>query len=99
MTVIEPKPAMNPPNETQLRDTLPRAAAEKLLDDAPLTGCPAYPAAEVLHEQQGHQVEPERQNEAVRQAPSASEASRDRYLYKIAAIGQKSPEQWNAEVS
>lgn len=68
----------------------------KLRDDAearlvvkPPAGDGSRPAAEVLHELQVHQVELEMQNEALRDAQTALEESRDRYvdLYEFAPVG------------
>ncbi len=64
-----------------------RAAAESQLANAPQTD--ARPAAELLYELQVHQIELEMQNEALREAQNALEASRDRYvdLYEFAPVG------------
>lgn len=63
-----------------------RAAAEVRLPKAPKD---ARPVADLLHELQVHQIELEMQNEALRQAQKALEASRDRYvdLYELSPLG------------
>lgn len=81
---------MNPPaDETGLSTALMRIAAEAELVRHPVAQAPA-PATEVLlHELQIYQIELEMQNEALRQAQSALEESRDRYvdLYEFAPVG------------
>lgn len=56
---------------------------------APPTGATAPTAQELLHELQAHQIELEMQNEALREAQAALEASRDHYadLYEFAPTG------------
>jgi PAS domain S-box-containing protein len=65
-----------------------RAAAEAQLGASPAETA-VRPMADLLHELQVHQIELEMQNEALRQAQSALEASRDRYvdLYDFAPFG------------
>lgn len=64
-----------------------RAAALAKLDQARPDRAP--PMDLMLHELQVHQIELEMQNEALRQAQSAMEQSRDRYvdLYEFAPVG------------
>jgi len=70
-------------------DQLRKSAEAKLARRAPLTGAPARPAVDMLHELQVHQIELEMQNEAMRQAQVELEESRDRYvdLYEFAPVG------------
>lgn len=65
-----------------------KAAADARLTSAPRKG-PAPSADPLLHELQVHRIELEMQNEALRQAQSDLEASRDRYLglYDFAPVG------------
>ncbi len=65
-----------------------RIAAEAQLLRSPV-GSGARPAAELLHELRVHQVELEIQNEALREAQIALEASRDRFadFYEAAPVG------------
>ncbi|MCX7178355.1 MAG: diguanylate phosphodiesterase, partial [Proteobacteria bacterium] len=81
---------MSPSDDKKHKELLLRAAAERQIDSAPLIGgAPAHPDEKLLHELQVHQVELEMQNEALRQAQSALEESRDRYmdLYEFAPVG------------
>ena len=66
-----------------------RAAAEAELVKARATEAHHRSAEELLHELQVHQIELEMQNEALRQAQIAQEASRNRYadLFELAPIG------------
>jgi PAS domain S-box-containing protein len=79
------------PSDDKIKNNLRlRAAAERQIDSAPLIGGdPAHPDEKLLHELQVHQIELEMQNEALRQAQSALEESRDRYmdLYEFAPVG------------
>ena len=72
----------NPDNSSPLR-----TAAEAQLAASPAT-TPDQPVADLLHELQVHQIELEMQNESLRSAQTALEASRDRYfdLYEFAPI-------------
>lgn len=72
----------------QQRDYQLRAAAERELAKRPQTGA-AQPTEKLLHELQVHQIELEMQNDELREAQVALEASRDRYvnLYDFAPVG------------
>jgi signal transduction histidine kinase/ActR/RegA family two-component response regulator len=78
-----------------------RNAAEALLAGSPQSR--EHPPANLLHELQVHQIELEMQNEALRHARNALEASRDRYvdLYEFAPVGYLtlSPEGLIAEIN
>jgi PAS domain S-box-containing protein len=81
---------MNPSDQKRSAELHLRAAAEKQIDNAPLTGGdPAHTDEKLLHELQVHQVELEMQNEALRQQQTELEAARDRYvdLYDFAPVG------------
>jgi len=66
-----------------------RAAAEIELANNPVVGEPGLSTENLLHELHVHQIQLEMQNETLRQAHSALEESRDRYvdLYDFAPIG------------
>ena len=66
-----------------------RAAAEIELANNPVVGVPGLSTENLLHELHVHQIQLEMQNETLRQAHSALEESRDRYvdLYDFAPIG------------
>ena len=76
-------------DETKLRAELMLITAEAELARAQPSGDPARPVQELVHELQVHQIELEMQNEALRQARTALEASRDRYvdLFEFAPVG------------
>ena len=57
-----------------------RNAAEAELARTPRAEQPTVPAQKLLHELQVQQIELEMQNEALRQAQAALEASRNRYV-------------------
>ena len=81
---------MNPTDEIKQCALRLQEAAEKQIDEAPLTaGDPARPDEKLLHELHVYQVELEMQNEALRVAQRDLEASRDRYLdlYDFAPVG------------
>jgi PAS domain S-box-containing protein len=80
---------MNTPTGKKPHDLTLRAAAEAQLVDTSTKKAPGLPVEKLLHELQVHQVELEMQNEALRQAQSALEESRDRYmdLYEFAPVG------------
>jgi PAS domain S-box-containing protein len=81
---------MNPTDEIKQCALRLQEAAEKQIDEAPLTaGDPARPDEKLLHELHVYQVELEMQNETLREAQSELEASRDRYLdlYDFAPVG------------
>ena len=80
---------MNTPTGKKPHDLTLRAAAEAQLVDTSTKKAPGLPVEELLHELQVHQIELEMQNEALRQAQSALEESRDRYmdLYEFAPVG------------
>ena len=81
---------MNPPDKIEHGALRLREAAEKQIDEAPLTGSdPAHPDEKLLNELQVYQAELEMQNETLREAQSELEASRDRYLdlYDSAPVG------------
>ena len=80
---------MNTPTGKKPHDLTLRAAAEAQLVDTSTKKAPGLPVEELLHELRVHQVELEMQNEALRQAQSALEESRDRYmdLYEFAPVG------------
>jgi PAS domain S-box-containing protein len=66
-----------------------RSAAEDQLAASPTAQDPERASAEVLQELRVHQIELEMQNEALRQAKSELEQSRDDYvdLYEFAPVG------------
>ena len=72
----------------QQRDYDLRAAAERELAKRPQTGA-TQATEKLLHELQVHQIELEMQNDELRTAQAALEASRDRYvdLYDFAPVG------------
>ena len=80
---------MNTPTGKKPHDLTLRAAAEAQLVDTSTKKAPGLPVEELLHELRVHQIELEMQNEALRQAQSALEESRDRYmdLYEFAPVG------------
>jgi PAS domain S-box-containing protein len=81
---------MNPPEKIPHDAVSLRLAAEGQLANTVVAPPPASrPAEDLLHELQVHQVELERQNEALRQMQTELEASRDRYLdlYNFAPSG------------
>ncbi len=81
---------MSASDDKQRHELRLRAAAERQIDDAPLTGGdPAHSGENLLYELQVHQVELEIQNETLRQKQTELEVMRDRYvdLYEFAPVG------------
>ncbi len=80
---------MSPPDENKPDPAILRSMAEADLAHHPVAETAARSAEDVLHELQVHQIELEMQNEALRQAQTELEASRDRYvdLYDFAPVG------------
>ena len=78
---------MSHPDDQKPDPAILRSMAEAQLARHPVTE--PLPADALLHELQVHQVELEMQNEALRLAQTALEASRDRYvdLYDFAPVG------------
>ncbi len=66
-----------------------KAGAEARLAGFPLAEAPPRPVEELLHELQVHQIELEMQNDALREAQIALEASRNRFVdfFEFAPVG------------
>jgi PAS domain S-box-containing protein len=80
---------VNSPERDQQYEARLKVAAEARLARCPPDQAPARPVEDLLHELQVHQIELEMQNEALRQAQTALEESRDHFVdfYEFAPVG------------